>query len=197
MNLPLFAPFHCPLTYTPTYTPHTLSMRSSTVILAALAVTLSTFTSNPVVSAMNAACDECSTTNGKTVSAQCNTTLTEKNQELTVGDMNCLKALVANNAWIQSCVKPDACTADDVQFVIASYNMAIQVFDATGTLPDSSSSTSGNGSSGGDATTSGSNGSGSGSGAGTSTSGATGLVSSNKVVAFGALVAMAAAGLAL
>ncbi|KAF9119230.1 hypothetical protein BGW39_000447 [Mortierella sp. 14UC] len=167
-------------------------MRSSTIILAALAVTLSTFTSNPVVSAMNTACDQCSTTNGKAVSAQCNTTLTDKNTELTVGDMTCLKALVANNAWIQSCVKPDACTAEDVQFVIASYNMAIQLFDATGALPESSSSTSGSGS-----TTSGSNGSGSGSGAGGSTSGANGFVSSDKVVAFGALVALAAAGLAL
>ncbi|KAG0360136.1 hypothetical protein BGX24_005640 [Mortierella sp. AD032] len=166
-------------------------MRTSTILLAALAITLSTFTTTPVT-AMNTACDECSTTNGKAVSAQCNTTLTDKNKELTNADMTCLKSLVANNAWIQSCVKPDACTAEDVQFVIASYNMAIQVFDATGSLPDSSSS-SGNGAGAGAGSTS-SGSSGSGSGAGASTSAGNGPVSSNKVVTFGALVAMAAFG---
>ncbi|KAG0279096.1 hypothetical protein BGZ95_002282 [Linnemannia exigua] len=169
-------------------------MRTSTFLLAAMAVTLSTFTTTPVT-AMNAACDECSTTNGKAVSAQCNTTLTDKNREFTNGDIACLKSLVANNAWIQSCVKPNACTADDVQFVIGSYNMVIQVFDATGSLPDSSSpSSSGNGAGAG-SNSSGSNGSGS--GAGASTSAGNGFASSDKVVTFGALAVLAAVGLLL
>ncbi|KAG0309560.1 hypothetical protein BGZ97_013034 [Linnemannia gamsii] len=164
----------------------------------ALAVALTFATSS--VSAMNSACDECSSANAKASSPQCNTTLTDKNKELTIGDLACLKSLVANTAWIQSCVKPDACTAEDVTFAIGSYTMAIQVLESSA-LPDSPSSGSGSSGSGSGATggngASGSTAGANSSGSNGSTSGAAGgrvLGSSEKMVALGALVAMAAAG---
>ncbi|KAF9150707.1 hypothetical protein BG015_007477 [Linnemannia schmuckeri] len=164
-------------------------MRSSAIIISALVVAL-TF-STAVVSAMNPACEECSTANAKATSPQCNTTLSDKNKDLTVSDLACLKSLVANTAWIQSCVKPDACTAEDVTFAIGSYTMAIQVFESSA-LPDSGSSGSSGSDSAGGASASGS--SANPSGAGASTSGGRMLGSSEKMVALGALVAMAAAG---
>ncbi|KAG0292922.1 hypothetical protein BGZ96_003502 [Linnemannia gamsii] len=168
-------------------------MRSSSIILSALAVALTFATSS--VSAMNPACEECSSANAKASSPQCQTTLTDKNKDLTISDLACLKSLVANTAWIQSCVKPDACTAEDVQFAIGSYTMAIQVFESTA-LPDSPSSGSG-ASTGGSGASGSAGGANSSSGSSGSTSGAVGgrvLSSSEKIVALGALVAMAAVG---
>ncbi|KAH7060263.1 hypothetical protein BKA57DRAFT_432519 [Linnemannia elongata] len=159
-------------------------MRFPTLILSALvtALTLSTTT----VSAMNPACEECSSANAKATSTQCATTLSDKNKDLTTSDLTCLKSLVANTAWIQSCVKPDSCTAEDVTFVVGSYTMAIQVLESS-PVPDSSTSGSnGSGGAGGTSST--------GSGTGASKSGGRVVGSSEMMIAIGALVAMAAAG---
>ncbi|KAF9932102.1 hypothetical protein FBU30_008916 [Linnemannia zychae] len=161
-------------------------MRISATILAALAIA---FTSNTVL-AMNSACEECSSTNAKASSAQCNTTLANLDKDLTADDISCLKSLVANTNWIQSCIQPNSCTAEDITLMTGTYNMVIQAFES-GALSDNSSGSSSNGS--GNKPSSNSGSSGSTSTTETSKNGAAGLVSSDKLIALGAVVAMAVA----